>query len=335
MSENGRRHKSSNTSEKIIIDFFDAHPWQWERVTENDIESMTYGYLHIQDGVIPLCVEDYKLCVEKEISAIVGYCATYGYKCKVSMQLGQFECCLRSLLVDYDFETDGSVSFAGSSPAALNTKINTLFSSILVLGKRVVDLMDHYFKKRGGVSGIEDWNRIRRSCYDNSVVYAFCYDYRNCLEHESSLISIVNVDMSNSLAGFAINVDAGILESRLKAKTKERLAEFAAERRRENLSPWLSVGQCAKQYGQFIRLLYYMFLGTIYDELSINNDNYQDFLSHVPKRANCIIEVKKPFGQCGYVPGRVVYRFVEPDCVLKIASEIETLSAAFPKGPSC
>lgn len=309
-----------------IQDFFVVYPWQW-RTTQN--KRYTYGVLKSTKHV-PLTVSDTeKVPSNDSLRSIASFCSLFGHSSRVATQYSQFSVSKSALLNKHDFSVDGNVSFAGTNPSALYAEILFLFNSFLIAGKRTIDLMETTLKNHYSRQSYSAWKQLSSMLYDKRLDYALCYDFRNCIEHETALISIVNIDEQSSMAGFAINIDSGLLDSKLKNSTKKRLVKFAIERKSNGESPWLSLGQVISAYTKLITILYILFQTIVRKELTKQREYYTNGLSDAPRGANCVIEHAEEYKTTGYIPASRVCRFEEISIVADIDIEIKSLYRSY------
>lgn len=305
-----------------IKDFFVVPPWQWKVDQSNHY---TYGVLK-STRYTPLTVSDTEEVPSSDsLYGFTTFCSLFGHSSQVGAQYSQFTISKRMLLAKHDFSVDGNVSFVGTNPSALYAEILFLFNSFLIAGKRAIELMESTLNNHYSKRSYSAWRQLASMLYDENLDYAFCYDFRNCIEHEAALISIVNIDEQSSTAGFAINIDSGLLDSKLKNSTKARLIEFAKERKSSGKCPWLSLGQVISAYTKLITILYVLFQTIVRKELTKQYGSYARSLSDAPCEANCIIEHAREFKTTGYIPANRVCRFDKLNMTSYIDTEIDIL----------
>ena len=167
-------------------------------------------------------------------------------------------------------------------------KADSLFHTLLSFSKKFIDKAEHCIDKHYGGTSTEyaEWKGITRTAYDDSIVYALMYDLRNCVEHDFWTISLVNYDPETSRAGFALNVDNGLLAlSKLKGGTKERLRSWAKERAKNGEVAWLSLGKCINTYQGILEVLYTSCFSLLHGKIVETMGSYRDALSDMPGNA--------------------------------------------------
>ena len=166
--------------------------------------------------------------------------------------------------------------------------------------------------KRQAVDGgkdnpYESWKSVTRYWYDNSMVYSFCYDIRNCIEHEQFFINLVNVDLKRGVGGFAINLENEIFDTNLKKATKQKLRDFLIKRKAEGLSPWISVAKTVQTFCMQLDYLYAFFLKIMIDKTIPLAASAQGELEELMP-FNCIVRDMPPMHPNDTKPAKRIYR---------------------------
>lgn len=170
----------------------------------------------------------------------------------------------------------------------LYVKADSLFHTLVSFSRKFIDKAEHYIVKHNGPKSeaYACWKKTVSHGYDNSIVYALMYDLRNCVEHDFWTISLVNVDPKSRSAGFALNVDNGLISlEKLKAKTKERLRKWATERARNDEPAWLSLGKCVETYTNMLNALYSLWFSLMFEKYVEVADRNRGSLCSMPTNA--------------------------------------------------
>jgi len=167
------------------------------------------------------------------------------------------------LTSNYDLAEDGRVPATPKTLPQVYANVSGLVYDAIVSGRRLIDSIE---KAINDVFGKESpewvyWKGATKTFYDSSLSYALCYDLRNIVEHSFVALSTVNFDYKENVVGFAINLEAGLLQmDRIKPSLKQRLIDFYNERLAANLLPWISVAGTLNSYKSTICALYFEFL---------------------------------------------------------------------------
>lgn len=309
-----------------VDDFIVVHQWQWRELLQVAPSSLQYGQL-VMSGLSPLRV------FSTEASPDEGTCARLahvngmlGDASKLRYQFLQFNVLFCKLYYGCNLDVDGKVDFSRCSPVVCAAEVNALFNSFLMYGKRILDFMDYSLKLYyPDEHEYNYWRLQSRKLYDNSLDYAFCYDFRNVVEHEGIGISIVNIDERTCQMGIALIIDAEVMSSNIKVQLKRRLAAFARRANSNNCVPWLSVGKTCRSYYCAISVLAALYSRIIVDRLKETKPEYCSYCLGVPKPANCIIRDMQE--EHGYKPAARVYEIESCDSysyILDWAEKIES-----------
>ena len=179
----------------IVEDFIVAHQWQWRELLQVPPCSLQYGRL-VMAGLSPLGVFSTGVCPDDDACAgLIQFNGMLGDASKVRYQFLQLNVLFCKLYYGYSLDKDGKVDFIRKSPVVCAAEVNALFNSFLMYGKRILDFMDYSLSTYyPGEHEYRYWRLQSERLYDNSLDYAFCYDFRNVVEHEGIGISVVNVD---------------------------------------------------------------------------------------------------------------------------------------------
>lgn len=243
--------------------------WQIGELDSADRESLSFCRLDeqvpyiIQDTSIPVSEE--QLETVKELGVLAGdfmrvrwlYCSALDSAITLQAQF--------KLAEDGIIEVPDDQRYFFPS----YVKADSLFHALLSFSKKFIDKAEHYIVKRSGSESEAHarWKNTVSHAYDSSIVYALMYDLRNCVEHGFWTISLVNYDPKSNSAGFALNVDNGLMSlEMLKPKTKERLRKWATERARDDEPAWLSLGKCVETYTNMLSALYSLWFSLMFEK---------------------------------------------------------------------
>lgn len=235
----------------------------WRSLDSASIRDTHYGILHTID-CNPCLVEVTGKRVDLTDIVAIREGMKYLGECeKIQEAYLEFVTNIRLLLTSFDFSEEGKAALLFLENIPSPFAANAMFKNIVLSGRRLIDGMEGSIKRTfGGESEqYNEWRACAERFYGESVSYAFCYDVRNCIEHDGVLfVSTVNIDIEQQTAGFAVNLENELLDTSLKSGTKEKLRQFLHERKLDGRSPWLSLSGMTKSYYVQIGVLYVCFL---------------------------------------------------------------------------
>lgn len=237
--------------------------WSWCSLDRASIGDARYGTLHTIDCNPCLVEVSGKRVDLSDIVAIKEGMKYLGECEKIQEAYLEFATNIRLLLTSFDFSEEGKAVLLFLENIPSSFAANAMFKNIVLSGRRLIDSMENSIKHTFGSESeqYDEWRASAERFYGESLSYAFCYDVRNCIEHDGVLfVSTVNIDIEQQTAGFAVNLENELFDTSLKSGTKEKLRQFLLERKSDGRSPWLSLSGVTKSYCAQIGVLYVCFL---------------------------------------------------------------------------
>lgn len=185
-------------------------------------------------------------------------------------------------------------------------RINTLFADFVASGRRLSDKMERELMKLCGEQSenYRGWKSCSSQFFDSRLDYAVMQELRNEMEHGFAFISTVNPDQKDGTAKLAFNIEAGVLNTKIKSRVRERIIDYRNEQLKRRCSPWLSVGGMVESYHEAITMLYALcikILMSLYDESPISEEAKAELAGH-----NCVYwHAKESDPKCAYSLDRV------------------------------
>ncbi|MBQ6523379.1 MAG: hypothetical protein IJI12_01825 [Atopobiaceae bacterium] len=254
-------------------DYYQAPSWLWDEVLSARQGELEYGRIVFNSGLgeIELLGRGPS---RETIETIGSFVKVIGRLEQAGLFFHAFERDCRLLFSGFDLTKDGHVDVPKDRVEQLYHEFNGAFAAFLVSGHRLSRRLDDYAKscfKNDGAK-FEIWTGSRNRLYEESLAYALCDSLRNEVEHGFAVVNLVNYDVANCKAGFALNLEAGLLKrKKVSGAIKNRLKDFRDARLKNGLSPWLSIGSMAVEYRLVLYNLYCIYL-------AITNDWLNDWL---------------------------------------------------------
>ena len=282
----------------------------WRSLDLASAKDVHYGILHVID-YNPYLVEALKQRVNLSDIAAINKGMKYLGECERIQELYfEFVTNTRLLLTSFDFSEEGKAAlvFLGNIPSS--SAANIMFKNIVLSGRRLIDGMEGSIKHTFGDKSeqYQEWREYAERFYDENLAYSFCYDVRNCVEHDGVLfVSAVNIDIEQQTVGFAVNLENELFDTSLKRATKEKLSQFLYERKMNGRSPWLSLSGITKNIHVQIGVLYVCFLRAMTEAaISICETAEQESEELAP--INCIVRKMSPLHPNDDSPAARVYK---------------------------
>lgn len=290
------------------------HFWNWVEIDNDEISRCVWAFAKKNNCLVEQVWENEESLRRSDVNRAKECALFFGDFYQAYFLFRACEINNDILFGKYNLLIDGETPFDEARFLEIYSEVNVLFQNCIVSGKRFIERVEHLILKRFGSSStqFQKWKDTTSYVYDNDLAYSFCYNARNCIEHEFPLINIVNVDTGNHVAGVAINLENDYMNMQHTSTHKRQLNHFVQKQRKQGLSPWLSVGGTLTKYYTHIKCLYYVYLFSLSDAIDQKMDAVELFC--VNRNVNCLVRhsldssgggPKKPLHRLYWIPSRL------------------------------
>lgn len=204
--------------------------WQIKELNAAKIKDLCFGQIDQYPVGQVTKLEDEKVS-DEQLQAAINLGSIMGDFDKTRWLYSSLQVNIDNLLNNFALKEDGLVDITTDCTKnyLIHVRADAYIHSIVASAKRFIDSREAMLRKRFGKDSnqFKEWRKTVNSAYDKSIIYALLYELRNRLEHDFWIISLVNVDMNELKAGFAINIDNDLLNSdHPKSSTKKSTSKM-------------------------------------------------------------------------------------------------------------